>query len=37
MNLDELFSLPSQFHSDGAVGGLDGFFLAAESAAFNPF
>ena len=37
MNLNEGISEVSQFDADGAIGGVDGFFFAAEGSAFDPF
>jgi hypothetical protein len=36
VDLDELVAEIAEFDADGAVGRLDGFFLAAKGAAFNP-
>ena len=36
MDLHEFVAEVAEFHSDGAMGGLDGFFRAAEGAAFDP-
>jgi hypothetical protein len=37
MNLDEGIAEVSQFNSNGSVGGVDGFFFAAEGSAVDPF
>jgi hypothetical protein len=37
MNLDEGIAEVAQFDADGAIGGGDGFFFAAEGSAFDPF
>jgi hypothetical protein len=36
MNLDEGIAEVAEFNSNGSVGGVDGFFFAAEGSAFNP-
>jgi hypothetical protein len=37
MNLDKGISEVAEFNSNGSVGGVDGFFFAAEGSAFDPF
>ena len=37
MDLDEGIAEVAQFDADGAIGGGDDFFFAAEGSAFNPF
>ena len=37
VNLNERISEVAQFNSNGSVGGVDGFFFAAECSAFDPF
>ena len=36
MNLDERIAEVAQFHSDGSIGGGDGFLFATEGSTFNP-
>jgi hypothetical protein len=37
MNLNERISEVAKFYANGAIGGGDGFFFAAEGSAFDPF
>jgi hypothetical protein len=37
VNLNERIAEVAQFDADGPIGGVDGFFFAAEGSAFDPF